>query len=102
MTMGLQVWDAQGRLIIDQSTVMGRVIGIIDANASSGSAYVAGLDQGTPFAIPMLQQDAQNGPTFGTNTYPDCSFSGNTVSWTRQARPSGVPLAPCKLLLGVR
>jgi hypothetical protein len=99
MTVGLQVWDASGNLIIDQSTVLGRVIAIIDANTSSGSVSVPGLDQGTPFAIPMLQQGgASETPT---NTYPDCTFSGTVVSWTRQAYPSGTALAACKLLLGV-
>lgn len=102
MTMGLQVWDEQGRLMINQSTVMGRVIGMIDASAARGSAYVPGLDQGAPFAIPILQQGSNGFVQFGTNTYPDCTFTGNTVSWTRQAYPLGVPLAACKLILGVR
>jgi hypothetical protein len=100
MTVGLQVWDEQGRLMIDQTTVLGRLVGIIDANTASGSAYVAGLDQGVPFAIPMLQQDSA--AHYGTNTYPNCTFNGNVVSWTRQAYPTGVALAACKLLLGVR
>lgn len=102
MTMGLQTWDEQGRPMIDVSTVMGRVIGVVDANSASGSVNVPGLDQGAPFAIPILAQGGNGSQQFGTNTYPNCTFSGNTVSWTRQAYPVGVPLAPCKLVLGVR
>lgn len=102
MTMGLQVWDEQGRLMIDVSTVMGRLIGVIDANTASGSAYVPGLDQGTPFAIPMLAQGSNAAAQFGTNTFPNCTFNGNTVSWTRMVYPFGTPLLACKLVLGVR
>jgi hypothetical protein len=100
MAYGLQTWDANGNLLIDTSTIIGRIIGVIDASAASGSATVAGLDQGTPFAIPQLYQGTAQ--DYGTNTYPDCTFSGNTVSWTRQSYPSGVGLAPCNLILGVR
>jgi len=100
MAAGLQVWDASGNLILDTSTIVGRIIGIIDASASSGSATVAGLDQGTPFAIPQLTQSSS--VLYGTNTYPNCTFSGTTVSWTRDTWPGGITLQPCNLILGVR
>lgn len=100
MPAGLQVWDEAGNLIIDTSTFMGRLIASIDASAMSGTATVPGLDQGIPFAIPIL--DVGSGvQTYATVSMPQVTFSGNSVSWTRQTPASGGAPA-CQLILGVR
>ena len=101
MAAGMQVWDAQGNIIFDTTSIVGRVIGVIDASATSGSAVVVGLDQGTPFAIPQLQKNTLS-ILINTDSYPVCTFSGNTVSWTRYSYPVGVQLTSCNLILGVR
>lgn len=99
MPAGLQVFNDDGSILLDTSYVIGRLLGVIDCNSASGSAYMAGLDQGIPFAVPMIQiSTAYN---YGTNSYPNCTFSGNTVSWTRQTA-AALNLPPCKLILGVR
>lgn len=103
MPAGLQVWDGSGNIMLDTSTIIGRTLGIIDASASSGSANVPGLDQGTPFAIPLLGQNAYpTTPQYDALTIPRCTFSGTTVSWVRQAIPTGYSTPSCKLVLGVR
>jgi hypothetical protein len=99
MSAGLQVFNGDGSLLLDTSHYIGRLLGVIDCNSASGSAYVTGLDQGIPFAVPMIQMTTAY--NYGTNSYPDCSFSGNTVFWTRQTA-AALSLPPCKLILGVR
>lgn len=101
MGIGLEVFDAQGNSIFNTTSIVGRLIGVIDASAASGSAVVPGLDQGTPFAIPQLLQASVNA-NINTNSYPICTFNGNTVSWVRHAYPTYTALPGCNLILGVR
>lgn len=101
MGEGLQVFDSGGNVVMDISTIVGRQIAIIDASAISGSMSIAGLSDGTPFAIPIL--NTAGGVTgYGAITAPVVTFSGNTVSWTRQNYPFvGATIPSCQLLLGV-
>lgn len=100
MPAGLQIWDEAGNFILDTTSIVGRLIGTIDASAMSGSVNVVGLDQGTPFAIPIM--DVGSGAqTYSTISLPIVTFSGSTVSWTRQGIASGTPVS-CQLILGVR
>lgn len=100
MPAGLQVWDTDGVLQIDTSSYIGRLIGTIDASAATGSTSLAGLDSGLPFAIPVTQQI--DGQYSGMESIPVCTFSGNTVTWTRQSPPTGYSMPSCTLILGVR
>lgn len=110
MEAGLQAFDpVTGATNMDISTIVGRLIATIDASAMGGSVAVAGLDQGIPFAIPIM--DSTYGDHWSeagryscpTITLPVCTFSGNVVSWTRQAMPANTVAAPaCQLILGVR
>lgn len=101
MKAGLQVWDKNGVLLIDTSTIMGRFIAMIPANTQTGSADVVGLDQGIPFAVPILAGTSNSG-TFNTGTYPICTFSGTVVTWERKRYTSEHALPNCYLILGVR
>lgn len=101
MPAGLQVWLPDGTQVIDTSTYIGRTLVTVDASAISGSVVVPGLDQGIPFAIPVLHSNAGN-ITVGAVTIPQCTFSGTTLSWTRQAPPTGYALPGCTLIMGVR
>lgn len=101
MPAGLQVWLPDGTLVIDTSTYLGRTLAVIDASAISGSVSVAGVDQGIPFAIPVLHSTGGN-ITVGAVTIPQCTFSGSTMSWIRQAPPTGYVMPGCTLILGVR
>ncbi|WP_156369530.1 hypothetical protein [Duganella sp. Leaf126] len=89
-----------GDLVMDVSTLVGRQIAIIDASAMTGSAVVAGLDQGIPFAIPVM--DTRTGISgYAAITLPVVTFSGNTVSWQRQGYNFVSEVPPCQLVLGV-
>lgn len=99
MPAGLQVWDASGNSIIDTTTFIGRLIGSIDASAMSGSTNVTGLDQGIPFAVPIMNSGT-TASTYSTVSIPRVTFSGNNVSWVRQSPATGgVPNVT--LILGV-
>lgn len=103
MPDGLQTWDENGNILIDTTTVVGRTLGVIDASAASGSATVVGLDQGTPFAVPLIQGGGNSYYyVYDALTIPRCTFSGTTVSWVRQAPPIGYGTPSCSLLLGVQ
>lgn len=101
MPAGLQVWLPDGTQVIDTSTYIGRTLVVVDASAINGSVTVAGLDQGIPFAIPVLHSDSGN-ITVGAVTIPQCTFSGTTLTWTRQAPPVGYIMPGCTLIMGVR
>ncbi len=101
MNAGLQLWDEDGNLMFDSSTIVGRFIAVINASGATGSATVPGLDQGIPFAVPQLGLTSL-GVLINTNSYPICTFDGNLISWTRHAYPTGTALPDCMLILGVR
>ncbi|KQQ31985.1 hypothetical protein ASF61_16755 [Duganella sp. Leaf126] len=85
---------------MDVSTVVGRQIAIIDASAMTGSAVVPGLDQGIPFAVPVM--DTRTGISgYAATTLPIVTFSGNTVSWQRKGYEFVSSVPPCQLVLGV-
>ncbi|RQT68119.1 hypothetical protein DF045_27345 [Burkholderia cepacia] len=50
MPVGLQIWDQQGRIVLDATARAGRVVGVVrlDESGSSGSR-AADLSGGTPF-----------------------------------------------------
>lgn len=104
MASGIEVYDPNtGALIMDNTTFIGRVVGEIWANSTSGSAYVPGLSTVVqPFAIPVM--DAVDGAYYShySATYPQVTISGDTVSWTRTPLPDYVPggLPNCRLVLG--
>lgn len=76
MAVGLQIWDSQGRTLLDASSRAGRVAGIarIDARGTSGARWQAGdsgavaadLSAGSPFwaFYPdwLYQHVSQNAP----------------------------------------
>lgn len=103
MPAGLQTYNANNDLTLDTSTIVGRLIAIVDMTAMSGSMSIAGLDQGLPFAVPLLGPNIYpTTPQYDTLTIPRCTFSGNTVSWVRQDTPVGYAVPPCKVLIGIR
>lgn len=100
MAQGLQIWDSSGRSILDTTTFVGRILAIVEiGTALSGSTSISGLELGNPFAIPMMD-NGSGSSTYGTVAYPRVTFSGNTMSWQRQATSQGaVPNA--RLIVGV-
>ena len=93
MPQGLQVWDDQGRLLVDLGDWLGRLAGsaAVAANTAGSTTSVL-LQSGTPFFvwIPSTEEGV-----IGSTTMPSVTFSGSTMSW------SSVPVSGT-LIYGVR
>ncbi|AOJ72242.1 hypothetical protein WS81_26060 [Burkholderia sp. MSMB2040] len=79
MPSGLQVWGADGRLILDTSHRCGRVKGFTYANGSAGS-YNIDLSDGTPFW--SFQPDFLFRHIAGKNPIPTVTVTSTGISWT--------------------
>jgi hypothetical protein len=89
---GIKIWDAAGVLIVDLTTRLSRVAGVVNVPAaSSGSVTLDG--SGTPwyYVKPV-----------GTNSYaPLITVSGNTISWVPDPTYPGGAL-DSSIIYGVR
>jgi hypothetical protein len=80
MPEGLQVWDDQGRLLVDLGDWLGRLAGSAAVTINTaGSTSNALLNTGTPFFIWI---PATEEAVTGATTIPAVTFSGSTMSWT--------------------
>jgi|LakMenEpi03Aug12_release.lakeMendotaPanAssembly.Ray.scaffolds.fasta_scaffold421693_2 hypothetical protein len=93
MPQGLQIWDDQGRLLVDLGDWLGRLAGSAAVTINTaGSTTNSLLQSGTPFFVWVPStEEAVTGPT----TMPSVTFSGSTMSW------SSVPVSGT-LIYGVR
>lgn len=80
MAAGLQVFNANGQLIVDLTTRMSRLIEVIDPGLSDGSKAFPSVNNSIA-AILSDYSAAQSG-SGGAGALPVVSVSGNTVSWT--------------------
>lgn len=96
MSVGLQIWDAQGRLTLDATSRAGRVVGFTRLNGQGGSIQ-ADLSGGTPFwaFTPdwLFKHIAQNAPV------PVVSVNASGISWFYSPPPNGDYLTPMSGLL---
>jgi hypothetical protein len=75
MPQGLQVFDAQGRVVVDLADRVGRIVAVFPTGTEDGSRVVGGLDGGIPFMVVQ-------GMGLSIQAYtPTVQLSGNTVSW---------------------
>lgn len=80
MPQGLQVWDDQGRVLVDLSDWLGRLAGSASVTANTaGSVTNALIATGTPFFVWI--PSAEEAVT-GATSLPSVTFSGSTMSWT--------------------
>lgn len=81
MPQGLQVWDANGNLIIDVTDRLTRVLGEFYTGTSNGSVTNPGLTTGTPWwiAIPTTNINVNNN---NMAKYLTFSVSGSTLAWS--------------------
>lgn len=79
MPAGMQCWDALGRLTVDFTTRLPRVLGTRFIN-QAGSLADGNLSQGTPFVV--FQQAGVFYHISGDTALPVFNISGNTISWS--------------------
>jgi hypothetical protein len=82
MAAGLQVWDASGNIMLDTTSRMTRVLGSfsIAAGQAAGSVTNAALSSGEPWIFASVVHPGGAGSGGAASTF---SFSGNTLSWTK-------------------
>jgi hypothetical protein len=96
MPAGLQVFGPDGRVWLDTSSRLGRVLGTVSINGSAGSLLNAGLSQGTPFV--SFSPSEIFGTVTGQIISPTFSFSGNSMSWVYP--PGGANIAAPAIKVG--
>jgi hypothetical protein len=76
----MQCWDEQGRLTVDFTTRLARVLGFRRLDGTAGSLMDTNLTQGEAFVV--FQQETVFNHISGDTTLPTITVSGNTISWT--------------------
>jgi hypothetical protein len=76
----MQCWDGLGRLTVDFTTRLPRVLGTRALTGVAGSLTDNNLSQGTPFFL--FQQQGVFYHISGDTCLPTITISGNTISWT--------------------
>jgi len=101
MAAGFQTWDSSGTLQLDTSSFIGRFLAVITIpGTTNGSTTVTGLSGGIGFVIPIPISYGGNGAHPATT--PQCSFSGDTLTWYRPPLPGGGAPASIQVLVGIR
>lgn len=79
MPAGLQVFDAQGNIVLDATHRIGKIIVSINTGTTNSSIVVPDLaNAGQPFTYTTVDADY-----FAEwYAYPDIKITGTTVSWT--------------------
>ncbi|MGO4701710.1 hypothetical protein [Dyella sp. 2RAB6] len=81
MSIGLQINDAQGAVVLDTSMRTGRILGSIATSGDTGSVIVPTV-VGTPFLIVTSWPRPYSSGQFGTAfVWGDLSFDGTTIKW---------------------
>lgn len=93
MPQGLQIWDKDGKLVLDLSDRVGILVGSAITGISNGSLVDNRLLLGDPF------WDCSPIGTSGGLFSPTISVTGNTLSWTFL---TSVNRKSCRITYGVR
>lgn len=81
MAFGFQVFDPQGRLIVDITDRLTRIIGQVYTGDQPGSIQVPGwASYGTPWVFVLQRPNASFTPLNGTR-FVRPTISGDTLSW---------------------
>ncbi len=104
MTAGLQVFNSNGVLDMDSSTVIGRLLTIVDTTAISGSVTIPGVQSGDQlFGVPLNGWNGTPAESVSVMAAaPYLVFNGSTMSWTRDSSLSGYTINTCYTIVGVR
>lgn len=94
MPRGLQVWDAQAKMVLDVTTRLTRVHGEISTGTSNGSFEIP-LSSGTPFIV--INDNSQIYSRRGPGVWLD----GRIIRWEFSTSPfAGSPRASYKIIYG--
>lgn len=80
MPEGLQTWDASGRMMLDTTTKLARVLEVFDSGTANGSRIIARLNTGEPFIF--VEENSADLPHLAFYSMPNVTYSGSTVSWS--------------------
>lgn len=88
MPQGLQVYNADGTIKLDTSTLLGRIFGSVSIPSGQVTGTIANpqFTQGTPFLVSFFPIGVFTAnitdpvPTFGQITY---SYSNGAITWVR-------------------
>ncbi|MBS3018530.1 hypothetical protein DJFAAGMI_01262 [Comamonas sp. PE63] len=88
MPAGLQIWNESGALVMDTSSRLGRFLQTVTIPAGrllAGAIYVPGLMDGTPFFVPLYNEDYvyEGLYSVGCECMPIITFSAESMSWSR-------------------
>lgn len=79
MAIGMQIFDAQGNLILDGTKRIGKIVTTFDSGISNSSRTAPELQgAGTPFHFTTTDADYFS----EYYAYPDITITGTTVSWS--------------------
>ncbi|EXS68274.1 hypothetical protein BF95_11790 [Sphingobium sp. Ant17] len=81
MPSGIEIYDESGNLTVDRFTSLGRILGSVNTNGSSGFINHEGFATGQPLYF-VYAQVSNNQWAY---EWPDISFSGQTMSWSYQS-----------------
>jgi hypothetical protein len=105
MGVGLRVRDPNtGAITFDTNMRVGRILGTVQAGLGMGSINDDRFLQGTPFAFVDVESSANLFDMYSTvpgTSYPRITFSGSTMTFTRQTVPN-LQAATYTIYYGVR
>lgn len=115
MPAGILVRDANGNVIVDNTTFMGRYLGQVGIGQGAGSLVNANFANGVPWVMAIMDNPSpiDTSTVTGTGFYdvfawmtaPTWAVSGTTLTWNRPAAstlPSIWNYPSCTLVYGVR
>lgn len=80
MPQGMQIWDAQGRLVMDATSRMARITFAFETGTADGAIGVASLGLGgEPFFF--VEDNSADIDLANLYAYPNVAINGTTVSW---------------------
>lgn len=78
MPIGLEVYDANKKLIISVTDRITKILGSVYTNGAAGSISVPELSKGKPWANSIVVDGGNAGPLVGALV----TISGTTISWS--------------------
>lgn len=106
MSVGMQVYNSSGNLLIDTSTYVGHFINSFTTTSPSGSITNPLLTQGTPFGFALSPPSGKTStapflPSRSAPSYPVVTIVGDVLSWRWEEDPATIPPEGITIQYGV-